>query len=303
MPAATTPYSQLLDDAVALTRRRPLATPLLVAAPLAVVNAGWTSLSSWFATGAATTADPTLLFSALGAILLALPVFLAAQLLAYAVLATAATRRVLGVEGGVGDAVRFVFKLHTLGTLLLAGVLLSLSMLALIFPFFVVSALFSFLFPVMLDEGRFGFDALSRSSSLAWRNPRRLLQTWPLALVLGIHAVFFAISTGLSLAIQAPIQVIQQAVMFRQALGTGIADPGAVSAIIWLQVPLGILTTFTSLFASWYLFHCLALFFLDTRERREATSVERALSAWSRNQPGSARPPSPPPLPDAGSVG
>jgi hypothetical protein len=306
MAAGVTPYAQLLDDAVTLTRRRPFAVPLAVAAPLAFVNAGWAALSSWFATGAAESADPALLFGAIGAFLLALPAFMVLQLFAYSVLAVAATRRVLGASTGHGaeagrgaeprlwETVRFVFKPRVLLTLLLAAVLLMLSLFALIFPFFVVSALLSFLFPVMLDEQRFGTEAVSRSASLAWRNPRGLLQSWPLVLILGIHAVYFAVSTGLSLAIQAPVQVIQQAVMFRQTLGTGMIDPGSISTIVWLQVPLGVITTFTSILAAWYLFHCMALFFLDTRERREATSVERAVAAWPS---GARATPAPPPLP------
>ncbi|HVS12902.1 MAG TPA: hypothetical protein VMV46_03180 [Thermoanaerobaculia bacterium] len=275
------PFPELLDEAVLLARRRPLSVVWRIGVPLAVVNAGWAAITSWFVTGAFATADPNLLFGALGAMFAALPLFFAAQLVAYAALAVAATGRALGREMGLRESLRFVFRLRTLGTLALVAFLLVGSIVLLVFPFFVVSALVSFLYPVMIDEARFGMTAVSRSSSLAWRNPRGLLQTWPLLLVMTIHAVFFAISTGLSLAVQAPFQVVQQVVTFRQALGGAAADPTELMSLMWLQVPLGIVTTFTSLLAAWYLFVCLAIVFRDVRERREATTLARRIEGWT----------------------
>ena len=272
------PFPVLLDDAVVLTRRGPLSLALLIAVPLIFANVGWAALSSWFAMGTAESADPIFVFGSCGAMLVALPVFVVGQFVAYAMLATAATQRALGGEVTAKSALRFACRLRTIGTLLLTSLLLFASLVALVFPFFVVSALVSYLFPVMLEEGKFGTDAISRSASLAWRNPRRLLGTWPLMLIAGIHGVFFAISTGLSLAAQAPIQVIQQVALFRANLGGG--DPTAFTAVLWLQVPLAAITACTSVIAGWYLFGCLALHFLDTRERREATSLERAITSW-----------------------
>jgi hypothetical protein len=281
------PFPVLLDDAVVLTRRGPLSLALLIAVPLVFVNAGWAALSSWFATGAATRVDPSFVFGSCGAMIVAFPIFALGQFVAYAMLATAATLRALGAEATARSALRFVCQPRTIGTLILSGLLLVASLIALFFPFLVVSALVSFLFPVMLEERRFGFDAIARSSSLAWRNPRRLLGTWPLMLIAGIHAVFFAISTGLSLAVQAPVQVIQQAAMLRESL-FGDGDPTAITALFWLQVPVAAVTAFTSVIAGWYLFSCLSIYFLDTRERREATSLERAIASWER-APGATR--------------
>jgi hypothetical protein len=291
------PFPVLLDDAVVLTRRGPLSLALLIAVPLVFVNAGWAALSSWFALGSAASADPTFVFGSCGAMVVAFPIFLVGQLVAYGMLGTVATLRALGREATAMGALRFVCRPRTIGTLLLTSLLLVASMVALVFPFFVVSALVSFLFPVMLEEGRFGTDAIARSCSLAWRNPRRLLGTWPLLLIAGIHAVFFAISTGLSLAAQAPIQVIQQVATFRASLG-GDGDPSALLAVLWLQVPLAAVTAVTSVIAGWYLFGCLAIYFLDTRERREATSLERAIASWEHAPaapspaPSTATPPS-----------
>jgi hypothetical protein len=274
-------FPQLLDDAVVLARRRPFSVVWRIGAPLAAVNAGWAAITAWLTTGVYSTGDPTLLFGALGAMFAALPVFFVAQMVAYSTLAAAATSRALGEEMGLARSLRFVFRLRTLGTLALAAFLLVGSLFLLVFPFFVVSALLSFLYPVMIDEQRAGMDAVSRSSSLVWRNPRGLLQTWPLLLVMAIHTVFFAISTGLSLAVQAPFQVVQQLVTFRQALGGEAADPTELVGMMWLQVPLGIVSTFTSLLAAWYLFHCLAVVFRDVRERREATTLARRLEGWA----------------------
>ena len=301
MPEIVKPqkFSILLDQAVELTRARPWKLFLIVGGTLAAVTALYSvAMALVFgglgALAASPEAGPTQLsgpfdglgaIGAMGALFLLLPIMFAAQLIGYSVLAVSATRRVFGEEPGVGDCLRAVVKPAFIGTSILAVILMMMSLFFFILPFFVVSALLSLIFPVMLIENRYGFDAISRSSSLAWRNPGGILRTAPLLLIMAVHGVFFGISTMLSLAIQLPYQIANQVVVFREALKGDTGDPTAIFGLFWLQVPVSALATLASALAAYYLFHCLALLFRDVRENREATSIAETIQSWEQVAP------------------
>ncbi len=299
MPEIVKPqkFSILLDQAVELTRARPWSTLLTVGGTLAAVTALYT-LAMAVAFGGMTmtseaelaTADLAGPLIGLGAMLIMVPVMLAAQMVGYCVLAVSATRRVFGEEPSLGQCLSAVVRPAFIGTSILAVVMMIISLFFFILPFFVVSALLSLLFPVMLIEGRYGIDAITRSSSLAWRNPGGVLRTAPLLLIMAVHGVFFGISSMLSLAVQLPYQIANQVIVFREALKGDAGDPSAIFGLFWLQVPVAAIATFVSTIAAYYLFHCLALMFRDVREGREATSIAETIQAWEQTASATPEP-------------
>ena len=268
-------FGEILDEGLEYAKIPPRRAPTIVVAFMALFTSFYSVITAGVTMGGGILAGISL-----AALFVMIPALLAVQLGGYSLLAILATERVFGRELTVREACGRLFTVNMLATLFLATILLGLSLMMFLLPFLVVSALFSFLFPVMIVEGLYLGEAIQRTSSLAWRNPRGRLRSAPLVQIMAAHTGFFALSWGLTLALQLPIQIFTQYAVFRETLTGEMPDPSSLTAVLVLQVPANIVGTFASGFAAYFLCHVLALLFREAREVREARSIDEALQSW-----------------------
>ena len=126
---------------------------------------------------------------------------------------------------------------RVLGTSVLVGLCVLVGCALCLLPGLFLGLLFSMILPVMVAEGRYGVDAMTRSAQLTRYNPRGDFGSSPLLKVFLIFFLGYLLSGAVGLAVQLPFIVAQQILMFRAA-AEGSGDPAEVmSAAIWLQVP------------------------------------------------------------------
>jgi succinate dehydrogenase/fumarate reductase cytochrome b subunit len=226
--------------------------------------------------------------------LLLLLSFLVAAVLVigYNAMQVAALDATAGRPVSMGRAWRFVFQGRVLGTLFLWLVAAALSLMCCLLPALYVIPLLSYVAPVMVEEGRFGFAAFSRSAELTQYNPGRRFWDYPLVKVFVLLFVGVLISYAVQLAVTVPFQIPMYVDMFR-GTATGEEMLQQMSRWMWLQVPAQFLSALVSVAV--YLYTCfgIALLFNDTRGRKEGTDLRSEIDAMF---PG----PVPPPVPPAG---
>ena len=270
-------FSRLLDEGLDRTKPGPHGPALRILLVMAVIN---TAYGGFTAAASSPLAGGMLSVSLLVGMLFFIPVVLLAQFAGYALLAILATDRITGREATLATAFRQFLTARVLAALVLCAFLVVLSFFALILPALIVSALLSFIVPVLLLERLGVLDSIARSASLAWRTPKGRLRTAPLVLVLAAHTTFISLNAGLTMALQLPLQIGLQYLAFRDALGGAGDSVAAMNTLLWLQAPLGGLGAMASGFCFYYLCHCLALYFLEVREAREAPSIETVVAGW-----------------------
>lgn len=279
---STRSAARLLDEAIDRAKQAPHRQILGLTAAVAVLNMIYSAF-----TVSATSAIPAANFGAFSflGMLIMLPIVMLAQFLAYAVIALMATQRVAGLDDTLGSALTRLFTLRVFGTLVLAGILVVISFVMLIVPGLVVSALFSFVVPVLVLENLSFVESLARSSSLAWRNPKGRLRSAPLVVIMCGHTVFVALTTGLTLALNLPVQIAVQYFTFRELIGGEQTDTAAAVLAAWLQIPLAGLGIVITGYCFYWLCIFLGLFFFEVREAREAPSLEESVALWARSEP------------------
>ena len=282
----------LLDEALELSKRPPYRTPFLVGTVIGVVTVLYSALIAALSTGSGL----ALSMVGLGSMLLLIPIMLVVQGLGYGALAISATRNAHGLDARPYEALKTLFSPKVLGTLLLVAVIGFLATLMLVLPGLLFAVLMAFVFQVMVREGRYGIDAVQRSATLVWRNPRGTLRSAPLVGVVCIFLVFFMLNAGLTIALQLPMQVLVQYATFREAISGDVLETGAYGVLLWLQVPVSLVSTYVTVFTAWYFWHCLAMYHREVLEVREAPSIEAAIDSWSTvPQPPPPSAPGPPP--------
>lgn len=274
--------ARLLDEAMDRAKGGPHRLILGLSALVAVVSMTYTAFTV-SATAAVPTAD--LGAFALIGMLIMMPILLFAQFVVYALLAILATNGVAGRDENLSTALGLLFTPRVFFTLVLTGILVVISFFLLIVPGLVVSALFSFIVPVLILENQPVLDALSRSSSLAWSNPKGRLRSAPLLVIMSGHTVFVALTTGLTLALSLPVQIALQYFTFRDLIGGGEElDASGATIAAWLQIPVAGVGVVVTFYCFYYLCLFLALFFFETREAREAPSLEASVASWSASE-------------------
>ncbi|MEM7482650.1 MAG: hypothetical protein AAF481_15845 [Acidobacteriota bacterium] len=294
-------FRVLLDEAFKVTRRHLGQLYLPFALPLALAAVSMVALQGWMMQGMTEDYESFNLAFTCGVFGL---IFVAALStgVVYFAMSVAAYDAVAERPVGLWRSYLYLFKPRVFGTALLLGLLLLLSYICCILPLLYVAPLLSFTFGAMIEEDRFGTAAIQRSAQLAGTNPLDNFPHNPLVRAFALLVVGMAISTGLSLLIQLPFEVLRQ-VLFLRDLDTfgdpmaAFSHPGAVA----LQLAGSLLGSLASSVLSLYLCFAGAMLFHDTRRRREGADLESALDALEPL----AEPPSPPagpanPPPDRG---
>jgi hypothetical protein len=272
------PFRLLLDEAMRQVRHRFLAIFPAVAIPVAVLaTAISVAQALWFSRLRETAGTPRTPELSPDVIVLTL-VYLAVLVVAYNAMQVAAVDALNGRPVDMRRAWRFTVQGRVLGTLFLWYAATFLSILCCCVPVLYVIPLLSFVAAVMVDEGRFGTAALSRSAELARYNPERRFVDNPLVKALAVTFVGILLSYLLGILVSLPFQIPMWVDMFRSAAeGQDMSE--RMPTWLWLQVPAQFLNALASTAVYLYVCFGIALLFFDTRGRREGTDLRSDIEA------------------------
>jgi hypothetical protein len=278
LPPGPMPFRLLLDEAVWQARRHfraiypAIAVPVtILATTVAVAQALWFGQLKQDLGSAGT---PFLNPGYVGLIL----VYGALLMVAYNTLQVAALDAVAGRPVDLRRAWRFTLRGRVLGTLVLWYVATLASVFCCCLPALAVAPLLALVPAVMADEGRFGFQAVSRSARLTGYFPPGRWWESPLVKALLLLTVTMLLIYLTGLLVSLPFQVPLYIGMFRRAAaGEDIVQ--GVSSLVWLQVPAQFLSSLAST-AVYLYFSCgIALLFHDTRGRREGSDLRAEIES------------------------
>lgn len=285
------PFRLLLDEAIRQARRHFRAMYPAVAIPVALfATAIAVAQAQFFSRLGETGGIPGSPFGSPGVLVLTF-VYLAIVVVAYNAMQVAAVGALSGQPVEMKRAWRFTLRGRVLGTILVWYLTVAGSLLCCCLPVLYVAPLLSFVPPVMADEARFGFAALSRSAELARHNPERRFLDTPLVKSLAVTFVGLLLSYALSFLVNLPFQVPMWVDMFRSA-ASGEDVTGRMGLWMWLQVPAQFLSALASSAVYLYVSFGIALLFFDTRGRKEGSDLQSDIESMF--------PPAPPPAPPPG---
>jgi hypothetical protein len=245
--------------------------------------------------------------------------------LAYTAMQVAVVDAAAGRPVDMKRAWRFAVELRVIGTLILVGlaagalflvccipvglvvvagaiaspvlaVLLGIvgGILALV-AFLFLTTMWSFVTPVMADEGLFFGDAMRRSFHLVRFNPqRRLFSARPMWKLLALLIVGAVISYIVQFLVSLPFSIPVWIQTFTNVAKGKEPDLGGW---LWLQVPGQFLGALAATAVYLYTSFGIALLFFDTRGRKEGTDLAAAIDALAPPPPPSAPSAGVPPLP------
>jgi len=277
------PLRLLLDAAVTNVRRHFRAIYLPVAIPVAVAS-GLMPLAQLLMMRTigmgARTNDARMMLPGMLVFFAAAVLFGLVYGLGYGALLVASLDALEGRVVSVGRAWLTMLRPKVLGTLILSFLAIALGTLLCILPGIYLGLIFCLAIPVMVGEGLFGTRALGRSAELMRYNPQKDITADPRAKAFLIFFVGALLGYIVSFAIQLPVAVVQQVMVFRGAASGEPADPAALmNSIIWLQVPTSMLGMMAQMAVQLYVSFGLALLFVDIRRRKEGLDLEAAIAS------------------------
>jgi hypothetical protein len=271
------PFRLLIDEALRQARRHfrvlylPVAIPVAIFATLlAVAQALWFSRLT-------TATDVGALGITPGVYLLTL-VYIGILIVAYTALQVGVIDVLEGRPADMKRAWSFAMRGRVLGTLFLWYMAVLASVLCCCIPGLYVGPLLSFTSPSMVNEGKFGTDALRRSADLANYDAGQGFSERPIVKVFLFLLVGILISYLLGLLIALPFQIPMYIDMFRKA-ASGEDAVQSMSRWLWLQVPAQFLNALVSTAVYLYMCFGIALLFYDTRGRKEGTDLRSEIDS------------------------
>jgi hypothetical protein len=285
-PPGPMPFRLLLDEAIRQARRHFRAIYPSVAIPVAILATSiGVAQALWFSR--VTESAGTLTSPWSPEMILLTVAYLGLLFVAFNAMQVAAIDALSGRPVSMGRAWRFTAQGRVLGTLFLWYAATLLSLICCCFPALYVAPLLSLVPPVMVDEGRFGADALSRSAELTRHNPdRRFLET-PLVKVFLLLLVGGLLGYLVGIVVSLPFQIPMWVDMFRSAIrGEDIVQ--RMPRWLWLQVPGQFLNALAATAVHLYVCFGIALLFFDARGRKEGSDLRSQIDSMF---------PAPPPSP------
>ncbi|HEX4962586.1 MAG TPA: hypothetical protein VF173_17250 [Thermoanaerobaculia bacterium] len=291
-PTGPMPFRLLLDEAMRYARRYLRAIWPSVAIPVAIfASAIQVAQALWFARLPELTRNPTNPFAFWNPGVLALGlVYTVVLVIAYFAMQVAAIDALAGRPVSMARAWRFALQWRALGTILMWYACTIASLVCCLVPALYVGPLLSLVPPAMVEEGRFGIPALSRSAELTRYNPSGRLADSPLVKIFLLLLVGLLITYVLAIVVSVPFQIPMWLAMFRQA-AAGEDVLHGMQRWVWLQVPAQFLNALASTAVYLYASFGIALMFNDTRGRKEGTDLQASIAAMF---PAPAPPPGEP---------
>ncbi|MEE8523106.1 MAG: hypothetical protein V3T72_04175, partial [Thermoanaerobaculia bacterium] len=215
---------------------------------------------------------------ALGGIFLMVSMLIVVYMLTFSAMMVGSTDAIYGHPVNMVRAWWFPLRLPVLATLVLVAAAHVISLMMCLLPALYVAPVLTFVLPVMIVEGRFGFDAIRRSVELAHFNPTG---RWIDSVFLRLLAFLFVamvINYALTFTVQLPFVVVQQIIFFRDAAAGTVMDPAQMMAgTVWLQVPAQILTALATAAIWLYWTFGVAMLYREVRRGKEAEDLQRAI--------------------------
>jgi hypothetical protein len=286
------PLRLLIDEAVRQARRHFRAIFPAVGIPLALVG-GLLPLAQrpYMAAlePAGGRANPIAAIGGFGIMMAAMLLFMLVYGLGYAVMLAGAMDAVAGREVSMKRAWRTVLQPGTFGTLVLCWLAFGLGFACCILPGVYLGLLWSFVVPVMVEEGLRGPSALRRSGELTSYNPQRDWGSDPRVKVFLVVFVAYIAAYVVSIVVQLPLMSVQWFFMWREVAAGRRPDPAALMLkLTWIQVPSQMLAMLVQTAVHLYLSIGIALLYFDIRRRKEGTDLEAAIVALAEPLAGSA---------------
>jgi hypothetical protein len=271
------PFRLLLDEALRQARRHfralyvPVVIPLtVVTTVMAVTQAVLVSRSPDLGASGSPFGSPVVLLLAF--------VTIVVLMVAVTALQVGAIDCLMGRPVDMKRAWRFALQGRVLITVLVCLLATLASVFCCCLPALFVVPLLSFVSPVMAEEKRFGFNAISRSGELALHDTGEGFFKRPLVKVLLFTFVGLILSSLLGLLVALPFQIPMYVDMFRQ-IAAGEDPTQGMARWVWLQVPGQFLNTLVSTAFYIYMSFGLGLLFFDARGRREGTDLRSEIDA------------------------
>ncbi|HSS79468.1 MAG TPA: hypothetical protein VLV54_22295 [Thermoanaerobaculia bacterium] len=273
------PILLLLDEGLRLTRAHIRAIFPAVALPVAVISTLAGIVQAIDLQGGIKGRTPSPFMFWTPQVLIASGLMVLLSVVAYLAGQVAALDALAGRPLNMVRAWRFALRPSAWGTLLLSLLVILISFLFCVLPLFVVAPLLAFAIPVMVEEGRFGLRAFSRSAELALFNPSRRLAEHPIVKVLLLMVVSTLISYLAGLLVALPFQLP----MFIDLLRKGLAGDQDVTSVVarwvWLQIPAQFLSSLTTTAIYIYTAFGMALLYADVRGRKEGIDLRPEIEA------------------------
>jgi hypothetical protein len=210
--------------------------------------------------------------------LLALVLYLLAYGLGNGAMLVAASDALAGRAVAMKRAWTLLLRPRALGTLLLSWMFVAVGLLCCLLPGLYLMLRYAFVVPVMVEERRYGLQALRRSAALARHNPQRSLGSDPRVQVLIVLFLGVLIGYVVGMLVQLPLIVAQQVLVMRSIAEGAQVDPASLMAdMYWLQAPAQVLGTLANCAVQLYVSFVLVHLFMDVRYRKEGGDLEAAV--------------------------
>ncbi|MFL6236596.1 MAG: hypothetical protein ACJ76N_25930 [Thermoanaerobaculia bacterium] len=291
-PPGPMPFRLLLDEALRQARRNFRAIYPAVAVPVAIVSSAMAALQAvWFSRMTLDLSTPNAGFLSPGYFLVLL-----FQIALFVVAGNALQVGALDAANGrpvdMGRAWRFSLQGRVLVTLVLSLVLSLAAFFCCCLPALVVVPMLSLVPAVMVEEGSFFVQALSRSIDLTTYRPHGRWQEMALFRVLLVIFVGLLLAYLVGILVSLPFQVPMYIDLFRHA-AAGEDMVRRMSSWIWLQVPAQFLNALATQAVSVYTSFCIALLFHDARGRKEGTDLRQEIDSMFAPPPPYSGEPAP----------
>lgn len=150
------------------------------------------------------------------------------------------------------------------------------------------SPLLVMVIPVMVEEKKFGFAALSRSGSLVFHNPTRKLADSGFLQTLTLLVVGWMVQNAFGILVQGPFAIAQNYLVFRDGVD-GTMDPQSMIAPLWLQLPAQVASAGLTAAAWFYWTFGIGMLYFEIRRRRESPDLRQAIGELTANKVGAGK--------------
>jgi hypothetical protein len=290
----------MLDEAMRLTRSYFLAIYPAVAFPMALLGMLMVivqrPLLNQIIAVDASSIGPQFFIAYFGLIAISM-VYGLVYWLAGCVILVGTIRAVAGQPIQMEGAWLWLIRPRVLGTLLLVAVIMGVGLLCLCLPGFLVGVLFGLVVPIMLIEQIYGTQAMSQSYYRLMYNPEGEVVTHP---YLRLAVIWFAgglIAYIVGFTVTLPFTAAQQFSAWRTLTSGEGLDTLSAMPSLGSQFAQVVLSTLSRYAVTLYVSFCVALFYLDIRNRREGFDLDAILDEAG----APSGPVAPPPPPQQGS--
>ncbi len=278
---ALTPFRRLLDQIIPQARPYFRAIFPAIGIPLALAAGALTvTRNLWvmdLPVGGA--GLDSAVFTSLAILLLTALLFVIVSLLAGTALTVASMDALTGRAVDMGRAWSFAIRGRVLWTSLLVLLVTMISFMMCFLPALVVWPMVSLTFPVMVQEQKFGFEAIRRSAQITWWNGTGRMAD---SNFLQVSVLLFAgwlIQSAVSGVVQAPMAILQQFLLLREATGGGLAEEMSAWMLpLWIEVPTQVLATLVTAAAWFFWTFGAGKLYLEFERRRHAGDLRQAIA-------------------------